>query len=368
MGSGARPPVTRKLPYLKSYRDRHGKERHYFRRPGWPTVALPGEHGSKVFMEAYWHAREHGQAKTTRGIEREVPLSIGALIARYYQSAGYKKLKPNTKASYRGELERLRSQYGTHKVAALKRKHVVAMLDAMSETPGKEYNQRRVLRLILDLAVTLDWITVSPMQGLRRARGYAGGFIDWSEAEIATFEKRWPVGTRERLAFDLLLYTAQRRGDVVGMGRQHVKDGKIHVAQAKSGGKTRLEVPIHTRLKASLASVPADQLTFLLTSQGQPFTAAGFGNWFRDVVQAAGLKDRGAHGLRKAALRRLAEAGCTPSQIKAISGHKNLSEVTLYTDAADQVRLAEEAMLRVETGTNLSNPPDPGRKNAGKVQ
>lgn len=354
MGQGARPPVTRKLRYLKSYRDRHGIERHYFRKPGYPAVALPGKHGSRAFMEAYWKLREGGALRDDRGIEREAAGSLSALIARYYKTTSYKTLNAKTKASYRGDLERLREAYGKLPVAGLKRKHIAAMLDELSGKPGAEYNRRRVLRRVLETAVDLGWIPFSPMQGMRRKRGYGGGFADWSEDEIATFEKHWPLGTKPRLAFDLLLYTAQRRGDVVTMGRQHMKDGAIHVAQAKSGGRTRLWIPIHRNLSASLATVPGDQLAFLLTQHGKPYTAAGFGNWFGEAVRAAGIENRTAHGLRKAGLRRLAEAGCTPHQLKAISGHKNLSEVTLYTEAADQARLAVEAIARVEAGTKVS--------------
>jgi integrase len=54
-----------------------------------------------------------------------------------------------------------------------------------------------------------------------------------------------------------------------------------------------------------------------------------------------------AHGLRKAAARRLAEAGCTALQIAAITGHKTLKEVSRYTAAADQGRMARDAMKRI---------------------
>jgi integrase len=66
--------------------------------------------------------------------------------------------------------------------------------------------------------------------------GYAtGGFRTWTEEEIAQFEVAHPVGSRAQLAFGLLLYTAQRRGDVVRMGRQDIHDGFIRVRQQKTG-------------------------------------------------------------------------------------------------------------------------------------
>lgn len=153
----------------------------------------------------------------------------------------------------------------------------------------------------------------------------AGGYRTWTEEEIRTFYDKFEVGTRERLAFDLLLYTGQRRGDVVRMGRQHVRDGVLLIRQSKTG--TEVEIPIASDLRLSLDSLPAGQLVFLMTGQGKPFTAAGFTNWFRDAVSAAGLPvGLSAHGLRKAACRRLAEAGCSAPQIMAVSGHKTLAE------------------------------------------
>ncbi|MEA1835267.1 tyrosine-type recombinase/integrase, partial [Methylobacterium durans] len=172
------------------------------------------------------------------------------------------------------------------------------------------------------------------------------GFYTWSEADIATFEDRYPIGSRARLALALLLYTCQRRSDVVRMGRQHVRNGALAVRQQKTG--TSLEIPLHPDLQSVLEASQAEHLTFLVTHEGRPFTPAGFTNWFRDTVRAAGLPDGcSPHGLRKAACRRLAEAGCTPHEIMSISGHKSLKEVTRYTAAAEQKRLAVRAMSTV---------------------
>jgi integrase len=109
-------------------------------------------------------------------------------------------------------------------------------------------------------------------------------------------------------------------------------------------------------------------LTFLLTEFGKPFTSAGFGNWFRDQCDKAGLPQCSAHGLRKLAATRLANAGCSTDQIKAITGHKSLSEVARYTKAADQTRLARQAMsmLRADQEQNLSNQPTRLDKTGGK--
>jgi integrase len=127
------------------------------------------------------------------------------------------------------------------------------------------------------------------------------------------------------------------------MGRQHIRNGAVEVTQQKTG--TMLAVPIHPDLQVALASMPSNYLTFLTTSLGKPFTAAGFTNWFREACNAAGLpKGTSAHGLRKAAARRLAEAGCSANVIASITGHKSLNEIERYTKAADQVRMARDGM------------------------
>ena len=85
------------------------------------------------------------------------------------------------------------------------------------------------------------------------------------------------------------------------------------------------------------------------TEYGKPFTAAGFGNWFRTRCDEAGLSNCSAHGLRKAAANALAVAGATTQEIMAVTGHESLAEVERYTKSADQKRRAESAMRRVET-------------------
>ena len=112
-----------------------------------------------------------------------------------------------------------------------------------------------------------------------------------------------------------------------------------------------MHIPLHRNLRETIDALPRDNLSFLETAYGRPFTPAGFTNWFREMVKEAKLPDGlSAHGLRKATCRRLAEAGCTPHQIMAISGHKTLSEVTRYTVAAGRKELAAQAMAALEKG------------------
>ncbi|MFC4168890.1 tyrosine-type recombinase/integrase [Teichococcus aestuarii] len=203
-------------------------------------------------------------------------------------------------------------------------------------------------------AIDLGWRDTDPTHGVKRQRHKAVGYATWSEDEIAAYEARWPSGSRERLAFALLLYTGQRRSDVVRMGWPQVRNEAIDLKQVKTG--TALAIPIHPDLATELTFTPRDQPTFLQRQNGAAFTANGFYMRFIGWCEKAGIpQGRSPHGLRKAAARRLAEAGCTAHQIAAITGHRSLSEVERYTKAADQVRLATAAMARI-TRSKLQTP------------
>lgn len=337
------------MKYVQAYADRHGRQRYYYRRPGFPRVALIGEPGTVEFGKAYDAAKTNAPRRI--GEDRIAHGTFSWLIVAYYDSAAYGGLKDITKRTYRNVLERFRLTWGDTAVRSM----TPARLDALLEATDKNLvTVRKVLRLILKLSVRRELIKVNPMDGLRLRRKASEGFRPWTEEDISTYCAYWPTGSRERLALALLLYTAQRRADIPPMGRQHTKPGKIRVVQSKGGAG--LWIPIHPELRRELDAAPKDQLTFLQTQYAKPFSVAGFGNWFSEKAQEAGCPEGcAAHGLRKAGSRRLAEAGCTPHQIMAITGHKNLSEVTLYTASADQERLADQAIERTKT-SNLESP------------
>jgi integrase len=213
----------------------------------------------------------------------------------------------------------------------------------------------------MQFVVTAGLRDDDPTARIALPRARAGTIHTWTETEIATFEARHEIGTRPRLAMALLLYTAARRGDVIGLGPQHIRNGSLTYRQQKT--ERVLEIPVHRELSAILSASPKGHLTFLTTAAGAPFSAAGFGNQFRQWCNEAALCHCSAHGLRKAQARRLAEAGCSAHEIAAITGHKTLAEVQRYADAANQLRMARSAMATVteafpatETGTASGKP------------
>ena len=157
-------------------------------------------------------------------------------------------------------------------------------------------------RQLLWFAVTHD-----PSLGIKRPKTQE--IRSWTEAEIATFENHWLIGTKQRLAFALQLYTGQRRSDVHRMTWTDVNGESIRVVQQKTGRK--LAISLHHRLLTILAATERKHVTIINTEYGKPYTVAGFSQWMRDAITAAGLPlECQPHGLRKAAGRRLAEAGC----------------------------------------------------------
>lgn len=215
------------------------------------------------------------------------------------------------------------------------------LLSKSSDRPEAANNLLKRLRLLLNYAIDLGMIANNPMQGIKGFKSSAEGYHTWTEAEIDRFIERHPFGTKAYLALMLLLCTGQRRSDVVRMGWQDASGGVISVRQQKT--QTPLIIPIMPALAKALETLRKDAPTFLLTEHGRPFSAAGFGNWLRDRCNEAGLEDCSAHGLRKACARRLAEAGCTHHEIKAITGHKTDAEVRRYTAKSDQALLAKRA-------------------------
>jgi integrase len=323
--------------YVHGFIDRHGKPRFYFRRSGFKKVALPGLPWSPGFMAAY-EAALAGQPLEI-GSARVKPGTVRALSVSYFNSIAFRSLKPSTQSVYRNIIERLceqldknGSKLGDKRASTLRREHVVKLMAARAEKPESANALRKVFRAMMKHAVEIGLRADDPTRDVKAIRVRSNGYHSWTDAEIDQFETKHSLGTRARLAPALLLYTGQRRSDVVVMGRQHIRDGLLFIRQMKTG--TELAIPVDPTLDRIIADTPTEHLTFLTTAFGRPFTAAGFGNWFRDKCNAAGLPHCSAHGLRKAAARRLAEAGCTEHEIGAITGHASLREITRYTKAA----------------------------------
>jgi integrase len=266
-----------------------------------------------------------------------------AIVAYYDSMVHFGSLAPSTQRMRRQILERFREAHGDLPIAELPAKFITLTLNKLKPEAARSW--LKAIRHLMQYAVSVELAKSDPTQGVKLPKHKTDGIHTWTEDEIAAFESAHAIGTKPRLALALLLYTAQRRGDVIRMGRQHINNGVLHVRQQKTGAV--LDIPLHTDLQSIIAATAGEHLTFLTTVTGRPWAPDPFSREFRKWCDAAGLPEEcSAHGLRKAACRRLAEAGCSANEIAAISGHATLAEVQRYTKAVDQARMARNAMAR----------------------
>lgn len=334
--------------------DRHGKLRARYRKGG-KTIyltALPDQPGFEAELDGVRAASKAVTVHHKQG-------SINDLCARYYACADFKvKGNADTRARRRGIIEWFRVLTGNDMVADFGFEHIEAILlkktrkvlGDKGRTIGGEVAARKLhkeLRRLFAYAKKLKMIASNPVEEAERiGKARLTGFYPWSEADIARYKARHHVGTKARLALEIILWTAQRRGDARLFGPRHVAGGRASFTPGKTGrGMGMILAP---DLRAAIDAMPSIGIsTYLVTDWGKPFSKDGFGNKFREWCDEAGLPQCTAHGLRKAAARRAAETEATQQQLKAVGGWRGDSEVTIYTESVEQSRLADAAITRM---------------------
>lgn len=334
--------TTIRLKYIKEYR-RNGKTYRYFRRKGCPATLLPGNPGSREFNIAY----EAALTEKPIPADRHNAGTLGKLIAEYYGSVDYSNLATNSRKLYRIVLDRIGRDHGHRLTREMGRENARKIIETIGATrPGMANVTRKVMNLLMEYAIVRELRKDNPFSKIVPYEG--GTRHTWTDAELAAYEARWPLGTRERLAYASLLYSGQRGGDVVKMMRPDAKARFLTLTQEKTG--TTLTIPIHPEWRRAINAGPSKGLSLIGDVKGRPIKRPMLTLIIADAARAAELPDKcKAHGLRKALMRRLAEQGKSTKQIAAMSGHKTLKEVERYTDAADQARLAEGAMSNLQT-------------------
>jgi integrase len=319
---------------------------------------LPGAIGSDEFNAAYQAALLGPPTPVHDRLVRAAPGTISALVTSYMKSAEYIGLRETTKTGYSSRIEVLRTHHGHRTVAGLSRERIITgILQPYSDRPGAALSILKMLRVLIHHAIDIGWLKHDPSLGIKRPKTQE--IRSWTDSEIEAFEMRWPIGTKQRLAFALMLYTGQRRSDVHRMTWADVSGSTIRVLQQKT--RRKFVIPLHHELRRVLAATEREHVTIINTEYGKPYTVDGFGQRMRGAITAAGLPlDCQPHGLRKAAGRRLAEARCSANEIMAVLGHQTLAEAERYTRDADQAHLATGAFAKLEgQNTNRIAQTDP---------
>jgi integrase len=266
-------------------------------------------------------------------------------------SGSWTSLATSTRRKYELILKQMLETSGDKQFVKITSQHVLAARDRRKATPFQANNFLKAASRLFKWAVSAGHVATNPVANVESMETKTTGFHPWSEHEIEIFEAKWPLGTRERLAFDILLYTGLRRGDAARLGRQHIRNGIFTIRTEKTDQV--IVAPVLPELEASIAATQTGDLSFIVGEHGRPMTKEGFGNWFSKVCDQTGVPGS-AHGLRKAGATRAANNGATVAQLEAIYGWHGGGMAALYTRAANREKLAREAMdkLRIEQKPN----------------
>jgi integrase len=322
--------------------------------------------GTREFADEYDRALK---IKPAEILEEEVrcpralPGSLRWLIEQYYASSEFKRLDASTQKARRGILDGLCHEpisdgnaglIGSLPFASMPASKVRALRDRKAEWPEAANGRIKALRQVFKYAVAAEipGAERNPARDVPYIKTGSQGFHTWTIEEVRQYLARHPIGTKAFLALALLLFTGQRRSDVVTFGRQHNKQGWLTFTQRKNRNRkpVTLSIPILPWLRAAIDAGPCGELTYLVTEFGRPFTSNGFGNKFRTWCDDADLPHCTAHGLRKAGACIAAENGATEKQLMAIFGWQTMKEAAHYTKMANQKKLAASAMPMLSIG------------------
>ncbi len=343
-------------PHLHYEETRHGVRVWYVRRGHGPRMRIKAVYDTPEFWAQYRAALE-GVSAVAKPPKTS---SLKWAFDRYRNSSAWAALSPSTRRARENIIRQVIKTAGDEPLREIDAETIRAGRERRSAKPHSANAFLRTMRGFFAWAVEEKHVPVDPTAGVKFLTGPndENGFHTWTQEELDRFETRWPIGTRERLAYDLLLYTGLRRGDAVRVGRQHtsiveialpdgskVRQQQIAIrAEKHRKGKAGelITIPIFEPLAASIAATTVGDMTYLVTAEGRPWVKESFGNWFRDVCREADCPGS-AHGLRKAGAVRIAERGATDRQLMAMYGWTTSKQSTRYTRAADRARLARSA-------------------------
>ncbi|WP_234796160.1 tyrosine-type recombinase/integrase [Agrobacterium vitis] len=333
-------------PFLSHEKTRHGKMVWYFKRNG-RRVRLPDVYGSEEFQAAYEAALSGSKPMPEKPKAKSG--SLVWLVDQYKRSGVFARLAPATRRARDNILKQIIAdpKNGSGPFVDITKAKIKAGIDKRAATPNAANNFLKTMSHLFKWAVEAGYIETNPCIGVSKLSVRSDGFHTWTVEQVERYRKRHNIGTKPRLAIDILLFLGLRRGDAVVVGRQHMKDGLISLRTEKT--KQWVYLPVFKQLQESIDATPTGDLAFLTTEKGKPFSSgASFGNWFAKQCKAAGLPDVcRAHGLRKAGATIAADEGATAHELMAMYGWSRLSMAEIYTKEADKKKLARSASERL---------------------
>jgi integrase len=353
-------------PYLWRRRTRHGAIAWYVCRDRRTKIRIRGEYGSPEFIANYQAALEGNTPEAPRGKAKAG--SLAWLIERYREVDAWKSFSLATRRQRENIFKQIIATAGNEPYTAVTSATIAAGRDRRVATPFQARHFLDTVRGLFEWALEAGLVKTNPAAAVKYPTLKSGaGFPVWSEDDVDAFERRWPLGTKERVWLSVLLYTGLRRGDAVRIGRQHVRNDVAVIKTQKSGEKIEVHLPLLPPLLEALRAGPTAELAFICGANGKRMTKESFGNAFSDACRKAGIK-KSAHGLRKVGATRAANNGATVAQLNAIFGWTGSKMASLYTQSADRARLSRDAIGKLvnESATSMRPPTQkvgaPGQK------
>lgn len=332
-------------PYLHRYHTRHGQYYWYVRKPHGRRIRIRGDYDSEEFKAQYQAAINDEVKPEVKTNTSKGTLEWAWLL--YRQSAAWQSgIKPATRRQRENIMKRVLETAGSEPLSAITPAAIREGIDRRASTPFQAKNFVQTMKQLFQWLKENEIITVNPCDGVKVKKPKTRGFLEWSVDEILQYEQRWPLGTRERVMLDVYLYTGLRRGDAAKLGKQHVRNGVISIQTEKTG--EWVHIPMLDVLKRTLDAGPTGDLAFICGERGRPYVKEALGTVFKEACKAAGIMDKSAHGLRKAAATRAAENGATAHELMAIFGWVDIKEAEIYTRAANRKHLAAKAMGKLD--------------------
>jgi integrase len=336
----------RQLPYLNRQPGRHGNGKVYWyvRLRHGPRIPINGEYGTPAFMAAYYAAIKGEEIKAPAP-SRASKGTLRWLCDQWKRSSDWAGTEPATQRQRDSFLQQMIVNAGDCAVEDIKREHVLAGREARQATPHAANNYLKTARALFRWAKDAQHIEVDPAHDVKFLVAKTKGFPPWQMEDVHAYRARWPIGTKERLALEIYINTGFRRSDAAMVGRQHVRDGVIHMKAGKN--QVDLYIPILPALAEAIDALPATEMSFLTTKFGRPYTKESLGNVFKDWCKAAGIKGKSAHGIRKLAATVVADNGGSEQELQALFGWTTNTMSAVYTREANRKRQALQAAYKL---------------------
>jgi integrase len=328
--------------YLQKSTSRHGKVVWYVRVGRGPKIRIRGEYGGDEFNAAYRAAVSGDKPAKPEVAARD---TVSWLIDLHRKSGYWSGLAAGTRKQRESIYRQVEATSGKYKVSSIDKQAVINGRDKRRGAPSQARNFVNAMRALFKWALESGLVKSDPTANIVVKKPRTAGIKPWMDEDIANYEAKWPRGTRERVMFDVFVYTGLRIGDAAIVGPKHVHNGVIMLATEKND--TAVTLPILRPLLETLHAGPIGKETFIASKTGRPILKNSLDAIFRKACRAAGV-NKSAHGIRKAAATHAADQGATVHELEAIFGWSGGQMAAYYTKEANRKKLAKGAMGKLD--------------------